>query len=159
MQRYNLANLTTYHAGATQAFVNRKLQKVCDAILKPFGITKMQWMIIGTAMDSGQQGIRMSDLADKLGTNTPYLTNAINLLESRGILIRKENTNDSRSKLVVVSDDFAARCPQIEAALRDGLRQTIYANVDPVEFSIYIKVQEQLAQVDDSVSSNQTSES
>lgn len=149
MERYNLAGITTYHAGATQAYVNRKLQRICDAILEPFGITKMQWLIIGTILDSGKPGIRISDLAEKLGTNAPYLTNAINLLESRNILNRKENNADSRSKLVVVSDDFAAKCPEIEAALRDGLRKTIYANIDPVEFSIYIKVQEQLAQVDD----------
>lgn len=149
MQQYNLATITTYHAGATQAYVNRKLQKVCDAILKPFGITKMQWLIIGNVFDSGDKGIRISDLADKLGTNAPYLTNAINLLEANKILSRTENSSDSRSKLVVVNDKFAAQCPEIEAALRDGLRKTIYADIDPLEFSIYIKVQEQLARVSD----------
>lgn len=149
MERYNLTNITTYHAGATQAYVNRNLQKVCDVILKPFGITKMQWLIIGNVLDGGKDGVRISDLAERLGTNMPYLTNAINLLESRGILTRTEHTSDNRSKLIVVRDDFAAKCPEIEAALRDGLRKTIYANIDPVEFSIYIKVQEQLARANE----------
>lgn len=150
MERYKLTDITTYHAGATQAYVNRRLQKVCDGILKPFGVTKMQWLIIGNVLDNGAEGIRISDLADKIGTNAPYLTNAINLLESRGILARVENKADSRSKLVVVTESFATKCPEIETALRNGLRETIYANIDPLEFSIYIKVLEQLAQVDDS---------
>lgn len=148
MERHDLSKITTYQAGATQAYVNRKLQKICDAILEPFGVTKMQWMIIGHVYDGQGGGVRISDLAETLGTNMPYLTNSINLLESRGILERKEHGKDSRSKLVVVSKSFATKCDEIEATLRDGLRKTIYADVDPVEFSIYIKVQNQLGTVE-----------
>lgn len=155
MKNYDLSTTTTYQAGATQAYVHRKLQKICDDILAPYGITKMQWLVIGTVYDAKAEGVRLSDLAEKLGTNLPYLTNTINLLEGRGILVRKENTQDSRSKLVAVADSYKAKCQEIEATLREGLRQTIYAGIDPVEFRVYIKVLNELAAVEyDKPSSN-----
>ncbi len=142
----DLRNITTYQAGAVQASMHRLLQKQCDDILKPFGITKMQWLIIGTVLDAGKKGIRISDLADKLATTIAYLTTSINLLESRGMLVRKDNASDSRSKLITVKPSFVSTCEKIEETLRDGLRKTIYANIDPAEFRIYMKVMYQLNQ-------------
>jgi len=143
-----LSKITTYQAGATQAYMHRKLQKVCDIILRPYGITKMQWLIIGHVLDSGTRGVRVSDLAETLGTTMSYLTNSINLLESRGILERQDNASDTRSRLIVVSKAYVPKCQEIEATLRDGLRKTIYAKIEPKEFAIYIKVMEELAAVE-----------
>lgn len=147
MDNIDLSQITTYQAGATQAYMHRKLQKVCDDILRPFGITKMQWLIIGTVLDTQHQGIRISDLAEKLGTTLSYLTTSINLLESRGILERRDNSTDTRSKLILVQDSYVPICQEIETTLRAGLRKTIYASIDPKEFGIYIKVMSELAAV------------
>ena len=143
----NLYEITTYQAGATQASVHRVLQKVCDDILEPFGITKMQWLIIGHVLDAGKQGVRISDLASALATTMPYVTTATNILEARGYLQRVNNGKDNRSKLLVLNPDHIARCAEIEAALRRGLRETLYAEIDPEEFRIYIKVLYQLDEV------------
>jgi len=147
VDKLDLSQITTYQAGAAQASMHRLLQKMSDRILKPYGITKMQWMIIGAALDSGKKGARVSDLADSLGTTLPYLTTNINLLESRGILIRKDNAHDARSRLITVNPRYIPKCHEIEAALRAGLRQTIYANLDPTEFRIYMKVLYQLQDI------------
>ena len=76
----DLGKITTYQAGVAQAAMHRVLQKLCDNILQPFGISKMQWLIIGTALDAGKHGVRISDLAAQLGTTMPYLTTTVNLL-------------------------------------------------------------------------------
>lgn len=144
----NNGGLTTYQAGATQAYLNRKLQKLCDDILRPYGITKTQWLVIGAILDEQENGVRLSDLAEKLGTTMSYLTTTINLLESRDILERKSNSDDTRSKQISVADDFVATCSEIEKTLRDQLRKTIYAKVDPDEFKIYLKVMNELAAVE-----------
>ena len=78
-----LSNITTYQAGTVQAAMHRLLQKQSDEVLKPFGLTKMHWMIIGNVIDAGDKGIRMSDLASLLGTSLPYLTKAVNALEKQ----------------------------------------------------------------------------
>ena len=143
----SLSSITTYQAGVAQAAMHRALQKRCDEILKPFGITKMQWLIIGTVLDAGPGGMRLSDLAGMLDTTLSYLTNTINLLESRGFVVRTDHGSDSRAKLITVSPEFSAQCAHIEATLRDGLRQTIYANVNQKDFQTYMKVLYQLKDV------------
>ena len=144
----NNGGLTTYQAGATQAYLNRKLQKLCDDILRPYGITKTQWLVIGAILDEQENGVRLSNLAEKLGTTMSYLTTTINLLESRGILERKSNNEDTRSKQILVADDFIDTCAEIEKILREQLRKTIYAKIDPSEFRVYLKVMSELAAIE-----------
>lgn len=154
VDKHTLSDITTYQAGAAQASMHRSLQKICDDILSPFGITKMHWLIIGAVLDSDPRGVRISDLAEKLGTTISYLTSTINLLESKGILARADNEADSRSKLITVAAAFKPRCAKIEATLREGLRKTIYSTVDPGEFKIYLKVLFQLNEVGNSLTNN-----
>ncbi len=143
----NLSNITTYQAGAAQASMHRLLQKVSDDILKPYGISKMQWMVIGTALDAGDTGIRISDLAETLGTTISYITTTINYLVARDILIRVSNKKDSRSKLVTVNPNYKNRCKEIESALRIGLRSYIYSHINQIDFETYMKVLYQLQQI------------
>lgn len=143
-----LAGITTYQAGVLQASTNRILQKHCDRILKEYGITKTQWLIIGTINDAGENGIRITELTEKLDTTMAYLTNTINLLESKGILTRITHHADSRSKLICINKDYQPKCQQIEKTLRDGLRQSIYSKIDPTEFAVYMKVMAQLATIE-----------
>ncbi|MDQ3123358.1 MAG: MarR family transcriptional regulator [bacterium] len=146
---YNLTNISTYQAGVVQAAVNRILQKRCDEILKPFGITKNHWLVIGLVSDSNNKGLRIGDIATELGTTFAYLSNTINNLESKKILIRQTDVNDARSKSVIIHKKFLPQIPKIEAALRDSLRETIYSTVSPEDFRTYIKVLFQLQATDE----------
>ena len=146
IQQGNLTTTTTYHAGTIQATLHRKLQKFCDDVLIPYGISKMQWMIVGTVFDYKATGIRISDLAKIVGTNLPYMTNTVNLLEQKHILKRIENHVDSRSTLVTVAPGYLPKCRKIEETLREALRTHIYADISPEDFRIYMKVMTMLAQ-------------
>jgi DNA-binding MarR family transcriptional regulator len=143
----DLGHITTYQVGVLQASINRILQKHSDAILKPYGISKMQWLIIGTVLDSGERGIRLTDLAKILDTTMSYITTAVNLLESKDMLSRQENEQDSRSKFITINSSFKDKCEEIEHAMRESLRKSIYAHIDPEEFRVYIKVLHQLSKV------------
>lgn len=147
MEEGDLSEITTYQAGVMQASSHRLLRKHCDEILKPYGISKMQWLIIGTVFDAGPAGVRLTDLAKILDTTLSYLTSTINLLVSKGMLVRLENEADSRSKFVCIDSDFAPICHKIERTLRHALRKSIYARIDPAEFRIYMKVLNQLSKV------------
>ncbi len=132
--------LTSYQAGVLQASAHRSLQKFCDEILRPYGITKMHWIITGTVLDAGERGITLTDLAQKLTTTLPYLTNTINLLVSKGVLERKSDQADERTKRIVVAPQFQEKCDEIERAIRARLRSTIYADITPEEFQTYLHV-------------------
>lgn len=140
--------MTTYQAGTLQAAAHRLLQKYCDEVLMPYGITKNQWLIIGTIFDSGNKGIRITDLAESFATTLSYLTNTINLLESKGILKRNSDSKDERVKMVIVNPKFVPKCYEIENKLRSRLRKTIYSDITPEEFKTYTKVLYKLSQID-----------
>lgn len=138
------AGLSTYQAGVLQATVNRSLQKYSDLSLQPFGITKTQWMVVGTVLDAGPDGIRLSDVAAQLDTTLSYLTNVTNLLESKNILTRTASS-DNRAKLVRVHPDFLPLCEVIEFRLRSDLRSLIYSQISQEDFKTYIRVLHKLA--------------
>jgi DNA-binding MarR family transcriptional regulator len=141
-------SLSTYQAGVLQAHVHRMLQRYCDEALSPYGITKNQWLIIGTVLDGGKNGVRLTELADLMGTTMGYLTNTINLLESRNMLVRKASETDSRAKYVTVHPDFIEKCEAIENDLRKALRTYVYNKVDQKDFATYINVLQQLSDID-----------
>ena len=143
----DLSGITTYQAGIMQSSVHRLLQKHCDEILKPYGISKMQWLIIGTVLDAGDMGIRLTDLAKITGTTLAYLTTAVNTLELKDMLRRVNNQDDNRSKIIRVDPLFAPRCAEIEHMMRDKLRKSIYAEVSLGDFRTYMKVLYQLSNV------------
>jgi DNA-binding MarR family transcriptional regulator len=144
---FSLGELTTYQVGTMQATANRALKKHGDDLLKEYGITNMQWHIVGTVLDAGDKGARISDLARLLDTTMAFLTTNVNLLEARGILKRSENRNDARSRIVTVSPAFKPTCEKIESSLRAKLRSTIYTSISPEELRTYIKVLAKLAEV------------
>lgn len=130
-----------------QSSAHRNLQKHCDVILKDYDLSKMQWLIIGAVLDTGKRGIRITELAEKLGTTLPYLTTTINMLESKGMLARRENHQDSRSKLIVVAPRFKKQCTEIERVLRESLRTTVYSKINQGDFQTYMKVLFKLSQL------------
>lgn len=146
---FSLSELKTYQVGVVQSAAMRALKKHKDECLKPYGLSGMQWVIIGTVLDAGSKGTRITDLAKKLDTTMAFLTNAVNLLESKGILERVENINDSRSRMVRVTKKFRPNCRKIEADLRQKLRGSIYAKVTPDELHTYIKVLYKFAELED----------
>ena len=144
----DLSTITTYQAGILQASTHRILQKHCDTILKKYGLSKMQWLIIGTVYDSGKKGIRLTDLAKKLDTTMSYITVTINLLHSMGVISRKENGIDSRSKLVSIDKDFMPKCAEIEKTMRESLRKSLYVHIKPEDLKVYLRVLYQLTALD-----------
>ncbi len=143
----NINNITTYQAGVAQSSAYRNLNKLFSAMLKDHGLTSMQWFMLGTIYDSGKTGIQLTKLAAKLQTGLPFITNTINLLESKNIVQRKDNPTDSRSKSVSISPHFMKECEQIELDLRDKMRKSVYSSISPEDLRTYIKVLYQLSSV------------
>jgi DNA-binding MarR family transcriptional regulator len=141
----DMRKITTYQSGVVQASAYRNLNKHFTALLKDHGLTCMQWFVVGTIYDSGSDGITMTDLARKLQTGIPFTTNTINLLESKGMVERKDGEKDNRNKFVSISPDFISQCESIEKDLRAKLRESIYQHITPDDLRIYIKVMYQLS--------------
>lgn len=139
-QRFNIADITTYQSGVAQTSAHRVIKHHTSHLLKDYGLTSMQWFTIGTVLDAGNEGIRISDLAKKLDTTLAYMTNTVNLLESRAILCKKAHQFDARTKLVSINPRYKKTCYKIEQALRERLRAVLYQNISRQELTVYIQV-------------------
>lgn len=135
-----LGRLKTYHVGVVESAAHRALRKHKDSLLREYGLTGMQWYIIGTVADAGHAGLRITDLAKQLDTTLAFLTNTVNLLVSKGILERQENREDSRSNFVVIKEAYLKTCDEIEHSLRKKLKESIYSRITPQQLETYIDV-------------------
>lgn len=137
---FDLAEITTYQSGVAQASAFRIVKRHTAHALRDYNLSCMQWFTIGTVLDAGSKGVRISDLAHQLDTTLAYMTTTINLLESRGILSKKAHKFDARTKLVTVKPSYKKTCQEIEGVLRKRLRDILYKNIDHRELVTYVKV-------------------
>lgn len=141
----DIANITTYQAGVIQSTAFRVINKVTATMLKDYNLSTMQWFIVGTVYDAGDEGISITDLSRKLDTGISFLTNSINVLELKKMVIRREHGKDNRVRLVHIHPSFKPKCAQIEKKLREKMRVTLYDRITRDELNTYIKVLDQLA--------------
>jgi DNA-binding MarR family transcriptional regulator len=135
-----LAKITTYQSGMVQAASHRAIKKFTDDCLAKHNLSTTQWFIIGAVLDASPRGLRVTDIANQVGTTLSFLTNSINLLESKGMLSRADHETDSRAHMVTVNPAFLPQCQIIEDDLRQQLRRTIYAKVSPADLRTYLRV-------------------
>ena len=144
-----LSELTTYQVGAIESAAHRALRQHKDELLKTYDMTGMDWYIVGAVSDAGEAGIRLTDLAEMLGTTMGFVTKAIKLLEAKNILYRKANAKDARSSYIALNANYHDTVEEIETALRAKLRESIYGHVTPEELLTYIQVMEKFSKLKD----------
>lgn len=79
----DLSNMTTYQAGALQASANRALRLFCNEVLRPYGITKKQWMVIGLALQAGAGGANCAEITRRLDMTPQSLNSMLTTLGKR----------------------------------------------------------------------------
>ena len=138
----DISQITTYHSGVAQAAAFRTVNRSVADFLLSYGLTRMQWYVVGLTRDASPGGMRISDLARKLNTTVPYITNLLASLESRGIVQKVRHKGDSRIKLVSIVESYIPTIDQIEADLREYLREHLYGeqHISRDELSTYIHV-------------------
>lgn len=138
----NIGDITTYQSGIAQASAHRLINREMARFLLPYDLSCMQWFMIGHIYDAGDDGVRLTDLMNILDTKLPFITNSINLLESRGIVEKRGHETDNRVKLVSITPSYRSTVKEIEAHLREELRHLLYDNdsISREELSAYITV-------------------
>jgi len=138
----DISQITTYESGVVQSAAHRLMTRVKTTFLSQYDLTAMQWFVIGFAYDAGDVGIPLNDLRQKLDTTMPFVTNIVNLLESKGILHKISDTKDSRIKIARLNPSYYGTVEEIETGLRDALRDELYGkdSISREELSTYISV-------------------
>ena len=68
-----------------------------------YPLTREQWTIIKILWD--KNGVAQQDLANELLKNKASITSLIENLEKKGLILRKTNLYDKRSKMVFLTDE------------------------------------------------------
>ncbi|HEY1063906.1 MAG TPA: MarR family transcriptional regulator [Candidatus Saccharimonadales bacterium] len=144
-QQQSLATIATYQAGITQSSAQRLLRRFIEDCVSEYGITTTQWFMIGLIYDSGPSGMGVSEISKRLGTNIPYVTNTLNVLETKGVVSRRRRSEDNRAKVVTIAPSFVPVIPTIEDDLRRKMRDELYPTITPGELHAYVTVLYKLA--------------
>ncbi len=138
----DISQITTYQSGIAQASAHRVVNRIVSDYLLVHGLTAMHWFMLGCIYDSGENGLRLSDLTKKMQTTLPFITNTITLLESKGFVRKVAHAGDSRIKLVSISPSYRSTIDAIEIGLRDHMRTTLYgeSGITRDELQDYIHV-------------------
>lgn len=143
-----ISQITTYESGVMQSTAHRILSRIKSDYLSQFGLTSTQWYVIGFTYAAGSKGIRLNDLMQILDTSMPFITNIVNLLESKGILQKVSDTDDSRVKIARLNPKYESTVEEIENGLREELRVRLYRedHITREELATYIAVLYKIAQ-------------
>ena len=138
----DITHIKTYQSGMVQASAHRLLNRTINVILEPYDLTSTQWFMIGHIYDAGSAGVKLTDLMGVLDTKLPFITNSVNLLESRGIVQKTGHATDNRIKLVTIHPRYRKQVDKIETHLREQLRKLLYRedHITRAELETYITV-------------------
>jgi DNA-binding MarR family transcriptional regulator len=136
----NNTDLPTYQAVIIQSRAQRAIKSSLSSALRGYGITMMQWSIIGLIADSDQDGMRISDVAHALDTSLAFITTSVNVLEAKGLVTRTGHAHDNRAKMVSLKPEFSDKIAAIEAALQKEQRTLVYNGVSEDDLSAYFRV-------------------
>lgn len=70
-----------------------------------------------------EQGVSQQTLAEKTAKDKACLTNLINNLEKKGWVVRREDTNDRRNKLIFLTPEGEKVAEKIKSLLKDMYTQ------------------------------------
>ena len=94
----DISQITTYQAAMIQSIAHRQLGTMKNKILKDKGLSMMQWVVLGYVHDSGEEGTRISEIAEALGTTLAFITSNVNILETRNFVTLLGQNKSSSSK-------------------------------------------------------------
>lgn len=136
--------LTTYQAVIAQARAYRTLRSFMVETLKKHDLTLTEWLMIGTIIDAGKVGVRVSDLAETLGVEMPVITNLTNRAVDGDWVTRTVDSIDRRSKRIVATNHGSERACVIEGELRHETSDWL-KDLDPEMLKGYLFVVDELS--------------
>jgi len=142
----NLTSITTYEAGLLQAKAYRRLKTFLSTELKEHGLTMMDWALLGYVYDARDEGIRTSVLAELFNVEPSLMTNMINDLEKRELVVRVPDLEDGRAKRVLTTPKGTDTVAQVEVELRGEMKKWL-KGVNKRDMITYMRVLKALSKM------------
>lgn len=122
--------------------VMRKVQRYYEGNLSPYEITPVQFYVLNALWEN--DGAKFKDLAKSVNMDGSTLTGILDRMERGGFVERRDDPEDRRSLLVFLTEK-ARKIGPVIISLAEKLDQEIKEQFSKEEFSIFLRVLEQLS--------------
>lgn len=137
-------NIPTYLSGAIFAKAQRALRAIVVQSLDKHDLTPTEWTFLG-AVSHAKNGIRLVELANRLGVKAPLITFMANGLIEQGYIKRVAHPSDRRAKLLVITPQGKAFVTKVETDVNKAL-QNLLVGLSDADLEAYKHVLETIIQ-------------
>lgn len=113
-----------------------------DRRLKPEGVTQGTWFVLAY-LELGGEGMAQKDLAKFIGIEGPTLVGHLDRLEKQGLVERREDASDRRSRTVHLTSAAGPLWEKI-SAIASQMRSELLAGVSRNDLATCARVFEQI---------------
>ena len=85
-------------------FVNLECDKLSVKILEPHGLTMTQYKVLKFLLINAEKKVRQVDIEEHFYIRNPTVTRVLQNLEVKGLIERKINPEDNRSKIICLTE-------------------------------------------------------
>ncbi len=140
-----------FRAGFLIHDASRLRRTVFDQRLKPLGITRSQWWVLGNLSRGGSRGFSQIELARLLDVGKVTLGGLVDRLEEHGLVERVADAEDRRAKRVLMTRKGKTLIKKLEH-IATGINQEIMQGISAQEqaqlISILGKMKQNLKEMD-----------
>lgn len=129
---------TTYQVGLLQTKAYRVLKQHTARVLSEFDISTIEWAFLGLLNDN-PKGLRLNVLATELGVEAPFITQMSIRLKKTGYFEHREDPEDSRAKIIMMTKEGKEFVASAEKHLRAETK-ALFLGVSTSDLLTYISV-------------------
>ncbi len=130
------------HFGYVVQEVSRLLRRSFDGAAQRYDLTLPQWRVIAQLSFSG--GLSQSTLAGCIDTDPMTVSGLVERLEAKGMVVRVADPDDSRAKIVRITDKAKAMVEEMKA-LADDLFGEAFDGISEEDRETALKVLQQVS--------------
>jgi DNA-binding MarR family transcriptional regulator len=145
--------------------LGERLKRRRDIICQNLGISTQQWLILlYLAQDPNiefwkngehKKHLLASELADALNVSRPNITNIINILMEKGLVVQVDDEEDKRRKRLTLSEAGNALLESLQPH-RELLNSTLFSNLKQQQKDDFLQIVESCMEVLDQQIENET---
>lgn len=123
--------------GSGSVRLSKKLTRIINLQLKPFGITTEQWSVLRTLSESDE--ITQKELSERADKDQATLTKILDLLEKNKFIERVQNPSDRRSFLIKITNKGTELVKDVAPFLEEIFEKIIH-KIDAEKLAIFKEV-------------------
>lgn len=123
--------------GSGSVRLSKKLTRIINLQLKPFGITTEQWSVLRTLSEADE--ITQKELSERADKDQATLTKILDLLEKNEFIERVQNPSDRRSFLIKITNKGTELVKDVAPFLEEIFEKIIH-KIDADKLAIFKEV-------------------